>query len=212
MTKSSKLWAASCKNKSNLLVWITGCMWSNRDLFRRTVLQKCGRDINDTGLAIIQYIDGVLDTGDKASATQSACLLLKANIKSKNQHMTLNSNQTASQQRYKKNYLSQKIFSLIAGVVDVGDNIYFRIYLQIFIQIRHRGYLPVKKPRRWKSCVRLPLKWGQSYVLGHAFHFIVDESAPWRSGVYKLRDACVPWAVTTWYSTDKRCMGQQTFH
>ncbi len=45
--KSSKFWAASCKNESTfLLVWITVCMCSNRDLFRRTVLQKCGRDIN----------------------------------------------------------------------------------------------------------------------------------------------------------------------
>ncbi len=45
--KSSKFWAASCKNKSNLLlVWITVCMCSNHDLFRRTVLQKRGRDIN----------------------------------------------------------------------------------------------------------------------------------------------------------------------
>ena len=38
---TSKFWAASCKNKSNLLlVWITVCMCSNRDLFRRTVLKK----------------------------------------------------------------------------------------------------------------------------------------------------------------------------
>ncbi len=29
-----------------LLVWITVCMCPNRDLFRRTVLQKCVRDIN----------------------------------------------------------------------------------------------------------------------------------------------------------------------
>ncbi len=32
--KSSKFWAASCKNESNLLlVWITVCMLSNRDFF-----------------------------------------------------------------------------------------------------------------------------------------------------------------------------------
>ncbi len=43
---TSKFWAASCKNESNLLlVWITVCICSNRDLFRLTVLQKCGRDI-----------------------------------------------------------------------------------------------------------------------------------------------------------------------
>ncbi len=40
------IWAASCKNDSNLLlVWITVCMCSNNNLFHRTVLQKCGRDI-----------------------------------------------------------------------------------------------------------------------------------------------------------------------
>ncbi len=45
--KSSKFWATSCKNESNLLlVWITVCMCSNHYLFRRTMLQKCGRDIN----------------------------------------------------------------------------------------------------------------------------------------------------------------------
>jgi hypothetical protein len=45
--KCSKFWADSCKNESNLLlVWIRVCMFSNRDLFRRTVLQKCGRYIN----------------------------------------------------------------------------------------------------------------------------------------------------------------------
>jgi hypothetical protein len=44
---SSKFWAASCKNESNLLlVGITVCMCSNRDLFRRTMLQICRRDIN----------------------------------------------------------------------------------------------------------------------------------------------------------------------
>jgi hypothetical protein len=43
---SSKFLAASCKNESNLLlVWIMVCMSSNCDLFRRTMLQKCGRDI-----------------------------------------------------------------------------------------------------------------------------------------------------------------------
>ncbi len=41
--KSSKFWAASCKNESDLLlVWITVCMCSNRNLFRRTVLQNVG--------------------------------------------------------------------------------------------------------------------------------------------------------------------------
>ncbi len=45
--KSSKNWAASCKNESNLLlVWITICMCSNHDLYCRTVLQKFSRDIN----------------------------------------------------------------------------------------------------------------------------------------------------------------------
>ncbi len=35
------------QNESNLLlVSITVCMWSNPNLFRRTVLQKCGKDIN----------------------------------------------------------------------------------------------------------------------------------------------------------------------
>ncbi len=38
------LWATSCKNEYILLlVWI---MCTNRDLFRLTMLQKCGRDIN----------------------------------------------------------------------------------------------------------------------------------------------------------------------
>ncbi len=37
----------SCKNESNLLFfWIMVCMCSNRDLFRLTMLLKCGRDIN----------------------------------------------------------------------------------------------------------------------------------------------------------------------
>jgi len=40
---SSKFWAASCKNESNLLlVWITVCLCYNHDLF----CQKCRRDIN----------------------------------------------------------------------------------------------------------------------------------------------------------------------
>ncbi len=41
-----------------LLVWITVCMCSNRDLFRRTVLQKFGRDINcslDFGLRVKNF-------------------------------------------------------------------------------------------------------------------------------------------------------------
>ncbi len=42
--KTEKLWAASYKNESNLLlVRIKVCMGTNRDLFRRTVLHKCGR-------------------------------------------------------------------------------------------------------------------------------------------------------------------------
>ncbi len=45
--KSSKFWAASCKNESNLLlVWIAIYMCSICNLFRLTVLQKCGRDIS----------------------------------------------------------------------------------------------------------------------------------------------------------------------
>ncbi len=45
--KSSKFWADSCKNESNLLlVWNMVCMCSNLDLFRQTELQKCSRDIN----------------------------------------------------------------------------------------------------------------------------------------------------------------------
>ncbi len=39
--KSSKFWAASCINESNHV-----CMGSNRDLFRRTVLRRCARDVN----------------------------------------------------------------------------------------------------------------------------------------------------------------------
>ncbi len=43
--KSSKLRSISCKSESNLLlVWISVCKWSNRDLFHQTVLQKCSLD------------------------------------------------------------------------------------------------------------------------------------------------------------------------
>jgi hypothetical protein len=42
--KSSKFWATSCKNESNLL--LVGLHVLNRDLFRQTMLQKCGIDIN----------------------------------------------------------------------------------------------------------------------------------------------------------------------
>ncbi len=44
--KASKFWAPSYKNASNpptVLVVITGCKGTYRDLFRLTVLQKCGR-------------------------------------------------------------------------------------------------------------------------------------------------------------------------
>ncbi len=39
MKKTSNFWAASLKNESNLLVWITVCMGTNCNLFRRTVLE-----------------------------------------------------------------------------------------------------------------------------------------------------------------------------
>ncbi len=57
--KSLKFWAASCKNETNLLlVRITVCMCSNRDLFCQTVLQKFGRDNNcslDCGLRVKNF-------------------------------------------------------------------------------------------------------------------------------------------------------------
>jgi hypothetical protein len=41
--KTSKFWAASYKNESNLLlVWITVCMYTNRDLFPPNRSSKCG--------------------------------------------------------------------------------------------------------------------------------------------------------------------------
>jgi hypothetical protein len=64
--KSSKFWAASCKNESNLLlVWIMVCMCSNRNLFRRSVLKKYRREINSS----LDYSSWLPQSKPKKSST-----------------------------------------------------------------------------------------------------------------------------------------------